>query len=243
MRIKVEFETQNEKIPVEYRRKFISYLKSAFEEYNQDIFTLLYSRGHIPKSLCFSMYFLPEAKVAKEGVTLHSKRFITRFTTRDVLMGVHLVNALLARHNKWYPLADCDNQLKILKVTKMPEYPITTNAVPFKILSPVVIRDHNEHEGKDWYLTFEDEGFEEVWKRNLKSELHGIFGKDASRDIDALQLKPIQLRKTVILNYGIHLPSTIGSFVMEGEKYLLEYLYKAGWGSKKSLGFGLLDVM
>ncbi|NLI93064.1 MAG: CRISPR-associated endoribonuclease Cas6 [Peptococcaceae bacterium] len=243
MRIKVEFETKQETLPLEYRRKFISYLKSALEDYNEDLYAALYESGHTPKSFCFSIYFLPEATVAKEGVTLHSKRFIACFITPDVLMGVHLINALLGRGKRWVPLADCQNQLKILSVTKVQEYPITGNTVAFKILSPVVVRDHGKKEGRDWYLTFEDEEFESVWKRNLKSELQHTFGRDVRSDVDALQLKPIHLKKTVVLNYGIYIPSTLGNFVLEGEKYLLDYLYKAGIGSKRALGFGCLDIL
>lgn len=243
MRIKVEFETKAEEFSLEYRRKFISYLKSAFEDYNQDLYAALYENGHTPKSFCFSVYFLPEAKVSREGVTLHSKRFITYFTTPDVLMGIHLINALLGRGNRWFPLADCENQLKVLSVTKMQEYPINANALAFKILSPIIVRDHDRKVGRDWYFTFEDEEFGSVWKRNLKSELRQTFGRDVRSDIDALQIKPIRLKKTVIFNYGIYIPGTIGTFMLEGEKYLLEYLYKAGMGSRRSLGFGCLDVV
>lgn len=243
MRIKIEFETEFEALPLEYRRKFISYLKSAFEDYNQDFYTVLYQSGHAPKSFCFSIYFLPKVRVGKEGVILNSKRFVAWFTTPDVLMGVHLVNALLGRGNKWFPLADCGNKLKVLSVTKVREYPIISNAVPFRILSPVVVRDHDKREGRDWYLTLEDKEFEAVWKRNLKSELQHSFDRDVSCDIDALQLKPIYIKKTVVLHYGIYIPCSLGRFVLEGEKYLLEYLYKAGMGSRRALGFGCLEIV
>jgi CRISPR-associated endoribonuclease Cas6 len=243
MRVKVEYETKNEGLPLEYRRKYISYLKSAFEDYNQDLYTVLYGPGNAYKSFCFSLYFLPEVKVAKEGISLFSKRFLATFTTPDVLMGVHLVNALMGRRNRWMPLADWDNQIKIASLTKMPEYPITNNAVAFKILSPIVIRDHDEKTGKDWYLTWEDEDFEQVWKRNLQSELRNVFDRDVRSDVEALRIKPVRLRKTVVLHYGIHIPVTIGTFVLEGEKYLLEYLYKSGAGSRRSMGFGCLDVI
>lgn len=243
MRIKIEFQTECADLPIDYRRKFLSYLKDAVGDYNQDLYTALYGQGHSPKSFCFSIYFVPEVTIAKEGVTLHSKRLLIWFTTRDVLMGVHLVNAFMARRNKWFPLADCNNKLKALSITKVQEYPITANAVRFKILSPIVIRDHNEKEEKDWYLTFEDDGFEEIWKRNLKTELQNTFSRDVSGDVDALCIKPIHLRKTVVKSYGIYIPCTLGSLVLKGEKYLLEYLYKAGFGSKRSMGFGCLDVM
>ena len=243
MRIKIEFETGNNELPIDYRRKFISYLKGALADYDQDLFVALYGEGHSPKSFCFSIYFAPEVTIAKDGITLHSKRFHVWVTTLDVLMGVHLVNAFMARRNKWFPLADSNNKLKALSITKVQEYPITANAVRFKILSPIVIRDHDEKKGRDWYLTFEDDEFEEIWKRNLKTELQKAFGRDVGDDINALCIKPIHLKKTVVKSYGINIPCTIGSLVLEGEKYLLEYLYKAGAGSKRAMGFGCLDVV
>lgn len=244
MRIKIELETECEELPIDYRRKFLSYIKGAFEEYNQELYTVLYEMGSSPKSFCFSIYFVPDVEIGKDGIILHSKRFTAWFTTPDILMGVHLINALMARRNKWFPLADCDNKLRTLSITNVQERPITANAVPFKILSPIVIRDHhNEATKKDWYYTFEDSGFERIWKRNLKAELQNKFGRDVSSDINGLQIKPINLRKTVVKNYNIYMPCTIGNFVLEGERYLLEYLYKAGIGSKRSLGFGCLDIV
>jgi len=243
MRIKIEFETEHEDLPIDYRRKFVSYLKGALEDYNSDLFVALYGEGHSPKPFCFSLYFVPEVIIVKDGITLRSKRFLVWFTTQEVLMGVHLVNAFMARRNQWFPLGDCNNKLKALSITKVQEHPITANVVSFKILSPIVIRDHDENKGKDWYLTFEDDGFEEIWKRNLTTELQNVFGRDVSGDINALHIMPIHLKKTVVKSYGIYIPCTIGSLVLEGERYLLEYLYKAGIGSKRSMGFGCLDVV
>ena len=243
MRIKIEFETSNEHLPIDYRRKFLSYLKSAIEEYNNDLYTALYGEGHTPKSFCFSIYFAPKVVISKDEIALYSKRLHATFTTQDMFLGIHLVNALMARINKWFPLADSNNELKALSITKVQEAFITTNSVLFKILSPVVIRDHNKKEGRDWYLTFEDDGFEKIWKRNLKTELQNVFGRDVSSDVDALQIKPIDLKKTVVKSYGIFIPCTIGSLVMEGEKYLLEYLYKSGIGSRRAMCFGCVDVL
>ncbi|ADY55688.1 CRISPR-associated protein Cas6 [Syntrophobotulus glycolicus DSM 8271] len=242
MRIKVELETKEETLPLNYREKFLSYLKKIFEDHNRDIYQALYSSGANYKPLCSAIYFRPEVEIVKTGITLKSKRFVATFTTRDVMMGVHLINALLSRRNHWAPLADTGNQLKITAVTKVREHEMTDTAA-FRILSPVVVRDHDQKEGRDWYLTFEDKLFEAVWKRNLKSELRTVLGRDAGHDVDGLNIKPIQLRKTVVLCYSIYLPCTIGTFALEGEPYLLDYLYKSGLGSKRSLGFGCLDIL
>ena len=36
--------------------------------------------------------------------------------------------------------------------------------------------------------------------------------------------------------------STIGIFEMTGEQYILNEIYQSGAGSKKSLGFSMLDI-
>jgi len=242
MRFKIEFETGNEELPIDYRRKLISVLKGALEDYNEDLFKAIYGSGHSPKSFCFSTCFAPKVAFTKEKITLNSQRFHVMFTTLDVLTAVHLINAFMARRNKWIPFADCNNKLKVVAVAKIQERSISSNSVCFKILSPIVIRDHTR-EGKDWYLTFEDKNFEAIWKRNLTDELKIVLGKDVSKDISSLRVTPVQTKKTVVKSYGIYIPCTIGSMMFEGEKYLLEYLYKAGIGSKRSMGFGCLDIV
>lgn len=243
MRIRVEFETKGEMLPVDYRSKFLSYLKKAFEEYNLDIYQALYESGANFKALCFAIYFCPEAKILKSGITLTSKRMIATFTTQNVMMGVHLVNAFLSRRNSWAALGDTGNELKIISVARVQERDIKTNKAVFKILSPIVVRDHDQQEERDWYLTFEDDIFVDIWKRNLKSELRNIGRQDWNNAVDELQIIPRQLRKIVVLNYSIYIPCTIGTFALEGEPYLLDYIYKAGMGSRRSLGFGCLDLL
>ena len=170
MRIKIEFETECKEIPIDYRGKFLSFIKNAFYDYSLELFTEFYENGSQLKPFCFSIYFVPEVNVGKDGIVLHSKRFIVFFTSPDVLMGVHLVNAFISRRYRWLPFADCNNKLRILSIYKVQEPCVNSNVIPFKILSPIVVRDHNKKTGKDWYYTFEDDGFEEIWKRNLKVE-------------------------------------------------------------------------
>lgn len=243
MRIKVDFETENPELPIEYRRKFLSYLKGTIQDYNLELFDAMYGGGNSTKSFCSSVYFLPEVIIEKEGITLNSKRFTVRFTTPDVFMGVHLINAFMARRNKWFSLADYDNKLKVVSICKLEEQKINGNTAMVKILSPIIVRDHSEETGKDWYLVFGDEDFERVLKRNLKAEVKTVFGRDVSSDIDALKIIPVNLKKTVVKNYGIFIPCTIGSMAIEGETYLLEYLYKAGIGSRRSMAFGYIEVI
>lgn len=242
MRIKIEMETEFEELPIDYRGKFLSYLKSAITDYNLDLFNLLYENGSQIKNFCFSVYFVPDVDIGNDGIRLYSKRLVILITSPDILMGIHLTNAFMPRRYIWFPLGDYNNRLRVLTINKVQEKTIITDNIRFKILSPIVIRDHNREENKDWYYTFEDDGFEAIWKRNLLAELGDRFGRNVDRDIGALQIWPIKIKKTVVKNYGIYLPCTLGSFALGGEKYLLEYIYKAGIGSKRSMGFGCVDI-
>lgn len=235
-------ETENENLPIDYRGKFLSYIKSAVADYSQDLFALLYENGSQPKDFCSSVYFVPNVQIGKEDIILYSKRLVIYITSPDTLMGIHLSNAFIPRRYKWVPLADCNNRLRIISISKMQEKSITSNTIEFKILSPIVIRDHNRELKIDWYYTFEDECFDAILKRNLQAELHNRFGRNIDTDIAALKIQPVNVKKTVVKHYGIYIPGTIGNFILEGERYLLEYIYKAGLGSKRSLFFGCLDI-
>lgn len=242
MRFKIVIDTENENLPIDYRGKFLSYIKSAIADYSPEIYALLYENGSHPKAYCFSIYFVPEVQVGNDGIILHSKRLVLWVTSPDTLMGIHLCNAFLPRRNIWFPLADCNNKIRIVSISKEQEKLITSNSIQFKTLSPIVIRDNNRENDRDWYYTFEDDGFEAILKRNMQAELRDRFGRNIDNDIAALKIRPIKIKKTVVKNYSIYIPCTIGSFVLEGEKYLLEYFYKAGIGSKRSLFFGFLDI-
>lgn len=241
MRIKVDFETENPELPIEYRRKFLSYLKNCIKTYDSDIFDMLYD-GSTKKSFCSSIYFSPEVIINKNNIELKSKRFSVQFSTVDISIGIHLLNAFMARKNQWGPLSDYANKIKVVSICKIKEKDVDCDYIEARILSPIIVRNHSKETGKDWYLVYSDQEFEEILKRNLKTELSVIFDRNITYDVDALKFTPISLKKTVVKNYGIYIPCTIGRFALEGERYLLEYIYKAGIGSKKSMGFGCIDL-
>ena len=110
-------------------------------------------------------------------------------------------------------------------------------------MSPIVIRDHNRETGKDWFYTFEDELAAEILKRNLITELQGKFSRDISYDIKQLKINFIRMRKVIVKNYELKIPCSLGVFSMEGEQYLLQYLYQRGIGSKRGLSFGYLELI
>ena len=49
----------------------------------------------------------------------------------------------------------------------------------------------------------------------------------------------INSKKTVVFHYGNYIECSLGEFVLNGDKAIINYLLQSGIGSRKSAGFGL----
>ena len=56
-------------------------------------------------------------------------------------------------------------------------------------------------------------------------------------------MTPITPKKVIIKFYEKQIECSAGTFKLEGNKELLNYLYKAGIGSKHSAGFGMFQLI
>ena len=242
MRLAVTCELENEAMPLDFRRKILSFLKYALSNYDKKSYEYLYGKGKTePKDFCFSVYF-PEAKISGQGINVRSKKLIINISSYDIELGINLYNSLIRQQWRTYDLSTFNKIKEIINMNLKKEKIIKNDKVQFHTLSPIVIRDHNKELGTDWYLTFEDNNYEKILKRNLKSELINKFDEDVTKDIDNLKISDISMKKIIAKSYDINIPCAIGNFALEGKQYLLNYFYKAGLGSKRSLGFSLLDI-
>lgn len=243
MRLHFVFELKDEIVPIDYRRKIISYLKFCIKDNNTDLYHELYTdESNKSKDFVISTYFSPETDFSNDHIKVKSKRMTLNLSTPDSYIGIGIYNALCCHKYVWYKLSDT-NEIRLISINNEREKIITERKVVFHTMSPIVIRDHDKNTGKDWFYTFEDDGAAEVLKRNLKSEFRGKFDRDISYDIEKLQVTPVKVRKVIVRCYELKIPCTLGSFIMEGEPYLLQYFYQRGLGSKRSLGFGHLKLL
>ena len=60
---------------------------------------------------------------------------------------------------------------------------------------------------------------------------------------DTFEITPIAPKKVIIKFYEKQIETSVGTFNIKGDKRLLEYLYKAGIGSKRSAGFGMFQII
>ena len=177
----------------------------------------------------------------KDSIEIPNKKIIINFSTSDNILGINFYNAFIKKFGENIKFSDL-NVIKITKVVLQKEKKIAENNVTFKIQSPLIVRDHNLETGKDWYYAWDDKEFEEIFKRNLYNQLKDKFTKDITNDIENLEIKNVSMKKIIVSSYGIKMASTIGIFEMTGEQYILNEIYQSGAGSKKSLGFSMLDI-
>ncbi len=231
-----------DELPIDYRRKIVSFFKSAFEEYDLPLYEALYLNGNVKKNFTFAAYFGGDAIVGGETVQIPQKRISFTISTPDITVGLHLYNALVARRGKSRPLADC-GVIRITGIARLPEKTLLSGNITCKMLSPIVVRDHNRDTGVSWYHTYESSDFLELLRRNLRTELLNGHYRYLAADAMQLVLEPIRMKKTVVKTYGINIPVSIGIFRLEGAPALLQYLYMSGVGGRRGLGFGCIDLL
>ena len=241
MRLAIYCELKEKEIPLDYRRKIVSLFKSCLSSYDKEIYDQYYhEKDPIQKEYTFSTYF-SHPKIQKDLIEIPDKKMIINFSTSDSVLGINFYNAFIKKRGENIKFSDL-NMIKITKVALQKEKKIAENKVTFKIQSPLIVRDHNPNTGKDWYFSCEDKEFSEIFKRNLYNQLKDKFSKDITDDIANLEIKDISMKKIIVSSYGIKMASSIGIFEMAGEQYILNEIYQSGAGSKKSLGFSMLDI-
>ena len=113
------------------------------------------------------------------------------------------------------------------------------NKITIKFQSPLCTRRREQK--KDYYYSFENEKFEETLKINIKEQLK--ITNIPEETVDTLKITPIKAKKVIIKFYEKQIECSTGTFELEGDIELLNYLYKAGIGSKHSAGFGMFQIV
>lgn len=237
MRFEILCKLDNKEVSVDYNRKILHCIKTVLQKYNDGIYKEYYESGAREKDYSFSVY-LPIEKIENEVIYLNNNILKITISFLNMLEAVHFYNAFIKGKGKKISFGE-ENNLKIISINKVQEKEIQSETVIFKTMSPVLIREKLDG-NKSWYYLLTEKKGMEVLKTNLK---HTLSGKFLEEDIENLEIVPIQIKKTIVSFYDIKFQSSKGTFFIRGNKKILEYFYKAGFGSKKSAGFGLLDIL
>ena len=238
MRLKLHFELENEKMPIQYRKYILSFIKKSLSEYSEEYYKRLYD-GNKPiiKPYTFSVFF-EKPKIDNEEIILAKKYFDLNIAIQDYEIAVALYNSFNHEKNKNFLIRN--NSWKLTNIIMLPEKNITAESINIKFQSPLVAR--NRQNQKDYYYSYTNpEKFLETLKINIREELK--ITDIPLETIETFEITPIEPKKVIIKFYEKQIETSIGKFNIKGDKRLLEYLYKAGLGSKRSAGFGMFQII
>lgn len=251
MRFKVEIVLNEERIAKDKNRLFMSLMKHCFENESATYFNQMYKQEqNKTKPFSFSLY-MGKCVFERETIRIKDRQVTLFFTTYDIETGIIFYNGMLKKCGQPYTVKGFT--MTISQIRLITEKALTSNRVVFKTMSPLVIRDHHHDNHKTWYYDLVDEtedGQRLVNQQaktllvdNLRLQLEDQFGQPASQDVEVLAVQ-IEASKSVrVKHYGIDIVSNLCQLAIEGEPYLLDYIYKAGIGSRRSQGFGMLDIV
>lgn len=241
MRFNVELLLENENIPKDKNRIIISFLKHIYETYDKDYYKSLYEEEkNKRKSFTFSLY-MPNCKFTREEIVIPEKKIILNFSTGDMKDGISFYNASLASKGKKYKIKD--NSITTSRINMNREKTITDDYAVFSTMSPIVVRDHRGDNEKTWYYSLNEEEGKEIFIKNLRYQLLDSFGEERRLDIEEVKFQVLRSKEVKVKHYGIEILSNICTLKIHAKPYILDHLYKSGIGSKKSGGFGMVDLV
>jgi len=241
MRFNVELLLDNDTIPKEKNKMILSLMKHNFSNYDKNYFEDLYKVTlNKQKSFTFALY-MGSCKFLREEIIIPEKKIIMNFSTSNVKDGIMFYNSFLKHRGLKYPIKN--NFLKINRINLNHEKTITGNEAIFKTLSPISVREHFGDNKQTWYHSLNEEAGQEIFLNNLKYQLKNEYGEDKALDIKEVQFEVIANKEVKIKNYDIEVLGNICRVKIYAKSYILDYLYKAGIGSQRSTGFGMVDLV
>ena len=240
MRYQIVISLDSDEIPKDKNRMFLSFLKHHIAENDKRFFESLYIKGETNrKDFTFSLY-MPECEFLRETIRIPNKRICLNFSTHDMSTGIQFYNAMINGRGREYSYKGIT--MKIEKIELKHEKTFMIESATFKSLSPCVIREHDGKTNKDWFYSLDSKKGRTLFVENARGQILESI-KDSSYDLADIRISLIKNKEVTVKHYGIEVLANICMFKMEAKPYILEYFYKAGIGSFKSTGFGMLSSL
>lgn len=235
---KLVFRLEHSWVPREMDRLMVSFLKASAQAYSQEFYRELYDKGRpVIKGFTYS-YFLPGAKFGKEKVNLDKKEFTLLFSDADQEELLRFFNGFQLAKYKRYPMDG--NSMELVSVYMQQLDEIKENEIVIKMQSPLIVRNHDGGDNSDIYYTCEMDGFGQALRKNIDIFLDRM-GMDAATEGFSIQV--IKGKKIVVPVFGRNTDASIGIFKLTGSCQLLNILYLAGMGARRSQGHGKFEII
>lgn len=239
MRILVKLMTQSERLPYDYRRIIISFFKKILSEIADGKYYDKYYSNAKRRLFTWAVH-LPLPKFENGEIKLSKNEFNLIFSTGDSMTGYIFMSAFIAQKGKSFP-APLGNSFTVKSVAQLPEKSVSTNTAMIKFKSPLCLRKHIKETNSDIYYSIASEDFQNRASEIIRDQLEyeGFSGSI----IDGIKLIPINAKKTVVKNYNCFVECSVGDFVIEADKAIINYFLQYGIGSRKSAGFGFAELI
>lgn len=236
--LKLTFQTEYPTLPQDLDRLLVSFIKASAQNYSQDFFDVLYDKDRsIIKPFTFSTY-LPGARFVEDRILLGQPGFTMYFSDADLGQIIQFFNAFCLMKMKKYPVSGNTMQLTSVMLQKRKE--ITDSEVIVKISSSLIVRRHYQEDNSDQYYTFDQPEFGKALKENVE-----IFVQKLGLQVptDTFSIMPLKGKKVVARVFGRPVDASIGAYKLTGSPELLNLLYLAGLGVRRSSGHGKFEIL
>lgn len=239
MRYRLYFKLENEHFPIQYRKNILSFIKLSLKEYSEEYYSKLYNaRDNIIKPYTFSVFF-KSPKFMNDEILLEDKKFELNISIQKYDIAVVLYNSF--NHQKRVKHSLNKNSFILENIIMIPEKDVKDESLSIKFMSPLVVRNRNQETKKDYYYSFSNSEFVDTLKMNIKEQLK--ITDFPLEIVDSFNMVPVFPKKLVVKFYEKQIECSTGIYTISGDTKLLDYLYKAGMGSKHSSGFGMFEII
>ncbi|MCQ4636094.1 CRISPR-associated endoribonuclease Cas6 [Anaerovorax odorimutans] len=238
MKLSIEFTLTKKEFPLDFRRVFLALLKKCLAEADNGKYMDKYYEAGKEKDFTFAVFF-SEPVFRKTHIELKAERGKLLFSCAETFTGFLFFSAFLEQRGKAFPL-EKGNHLTIQSVKKVAEPETKESQAMVKMLSPLCVREHKREKNWDQYYIYDDEDFQKKALYVIKNKLlRAGFSEELS---ETFKITPVNCKKTVVEFYKRKIPCSLGYFLLEGDRAVLNYLLRAGLASRCSAGFGMPEL-
>jgi CRISPR-associated endoribonuclease Cas6 len=237
MRIKADFELDTHWLIKDYRRIFVSLIKSIFTTYDPLLINQLYggeeSKRKVNKPFTFSVYF-PDFKKIESNKVICGNKVNLIFSSNDEMLLIAFYNGLKSQIKRVIGKND-PIEFTLKYVSLLPNHFIKEKKILFRSLSPILVSKKNT----DLYLDPTNSEFDHCFKENIINQT-ATFNIPCRIEDIAYEIK--SMKKLPLTHYHQTMTSWLGEFVLEAPTEVLQLVYDTGIGVRRSQGFGMLEI-
>lgn len=238
MKFKLEFVLKENRLPVDHVRCFISFLKKSLQSADEMAYRALYeSQTPLMKPYTFALY-LPQRRVVGDELHLGGERIHLTFSCADVALAIAFLNGFTEQKNEVFTLPK-GNEMTLVRFTTEMHPILDAKTLTVRFLSPLLVLKRDAEQRQNCYLTCQDDDFISQLKENLALQLTQFSMNPALAE--TFELVPMQPKRVGQRVFGQLVLGNLGVYQISGDPALLQFLYEAGLGSRRSAGFGLFE--